>query len=170
MVTSLFKEKIQKIKMVATDIDGVWTDSKIYYSENGEKMKSFSTYDGYATQFLREQGLVVVIMTGEDSPIVSRRAEKLKLEHIFLGESEKLKRLNYLCTKLKIQLDEVAFIGDDLNDLEVLQAVGLSAMPPNSPILHIFTPDIITKRSGGDGAFREFSDIILRNRSTHSDE
>jgi YrbI family 3-deoxy-D-manno-octulosonate 8-phosphate phosphatase len=154
----------KKIKMVATDIDGVWTDAKMYYTQDGDHMKAFSTYDGFAVQLLKEQDIRVVIMTGENSPMVARRAEKLGIEHVYLAESEKLKRLNYLCTRYEIDLDEVAYIGDDLNDIEVLKAVGISGMPPNSPILDKVSPHIITKRAGGDGAFREFVDMILSHR------
>ncbi len=158
------QEKCKRIKLIATDIDGVWTDAKMYYSNDGERMKSFSTYDGMATYVLRKAGITVAILTGENSEIVLRRAEKLQIDEVFIGEKQKLKRLNYLCVKYEISLDEIAYIGDDINDLEVLEAVGLSAMPSSSPILDQFEPDYVTKRTGGDGAFREFADLILKNR------
>jgi 3-deoxy-D-glycero-D-galacto-nononate 9-phosphatase len=160
-----FIEFAPKIKLIATDIDGVWTDSKMYYTSDGELMKSFSTYDGMAIKILREHDILVAIMTGENTDIVKRRAEKLNIEHLFLGENEKLKRLNYLCQKLNIEFENVAYIGDDINDLEVLRVVGLSAMPSSSIILDQFEPDMVTKRVGGDGAFREFSDLILKYRT-----
>lgn len=159
-----FIEKAKKIKLVATDIDGVWTDAKMYYSPQGDYLKAFSTYDGMAVKLLREKQIPVVIMTGENSNIVIRRAEKLKIEHIFLGETEKLEKLKELSSQFNILLEEVAYIGDDINDLEVLRAVGLSAMPCSSPILNEFSPDLITERQGGDGAFREFADLILKYR------
>lgn len=159
-----FAIKARVIKLVATDIDGVWTDAKMYYSPQGDFLKAFSTYDGMAVKLLRDEQIPVAILTGENSDIVLQRAEKLRIEHIFLGETEKLKRLTELCTRLQIQLEEVAYIGDDINDLEVLQAVGLSAMPCSSPILDEFSPDLITGRCGGEGAFREFADSILKYR------
>ena len=157
-------EKARKIKLVGTDIDGVWTDSKMYVTPEGEWMKAFSTYDGMATAMLKNQGIIVAILTGENSDVVLSRAEKLKIDEVYVDEHEKLKRLTYLTKKYEISMDEVAFIGDDVNDLEVLNVVGLSAMAGNSPILDQFSPDYVTTRHGGNGAFREFADIILNAR------
>ena len=159
-MNSLFN-KAQNIKMVGTDIDGVWTDSKMYVTPDGEWMKAFSTYDGMATSMLQGKGIIVAILTGENSDVVLARAKKLKIEEVYVDEHEKLKRMNYLTKKYEISMDEVAFIGDDVNDLEVLAAVGLSAMAGNSPILNKFSPDYVTTRHGGNGAFREFADLIL---------
>jgi len=154
-------EKAKKIKLVGTDIDGVWTDSKMYVTPNGEWMKAFSTYDGMATAMLKEKGIIVAILTGENSDIAIARAEKLQIDEVYVDEHEKLKRLTYLTKKYDITMDEVAYIGDDVNDLEVLKAVGFSALAGNSPIQDQFTPDYVTTRHGGNGAFREFADIIL---------
>ncbi len=154
-------EKARKIKLIGTDIDGVWTDSKMYVTPDGEWMKAFSTYDGMATSMLKKKGIIVAILTGENSDIVIARAEKLNIDEVYVDEHEKLKRLTYLTKKYEISMDEVAFIGDDVNDLEVLKAVGFSALAGNSPIVDQFTPDYITTRHGGNGAFREFADIIL---------
>jgi len=154
----------KNIKLVGTDIDGVWTDARMYYSADGDIMKSFSTYDGMGVQLLREAGIPVVIMTGEDTEIVAMRAQKLGIDRVFQGENEKLKRLKEICSELDITLDQVAYIGDDVNDLDVLRAVGISAMPLNSPILDQFNPDHLTTRSGGDGAFRDFVDFILSQK------
>ena len=153
--------KAKKIKLVATDIDGVWTDARMYVTPEGEWMKAFSTYDGMATAMLKKGGIIVAILTGENSDIVTARAEKLNIDEVYVDEHEKLKRLTYLTKKYEISLDEVAYIGDDVNDLEVLKAVGFSALAGNSPIQDQFTPDYITTRHGGNGAFREFADIIL---------
>ena len=156
--------KANKIKLVATDIDGVWTDARMYFTPDGELMKSFSTYDGMAVAMLKKRGIIVAILTGENSDIVKARAEKLNVDEVYVNEHEKLKRLTYLSKKYKISMEEVAYIGDDVNDLEVLGAVGLSAMAGNSPILDQFSPDYITTRHGGNGAFREFADIILNTQ------
>ena len=153
--------KAKKIKLVATDIDGVWTDARMYVTPEGEWMKAFSTYDGMATAMLKKRGIIVAILTGENSDIVIARAEKLNIDEVYVDEHEKLKRLTYLTKKYEISLDEVAYIGDDVNDLEVLKAVGFSALAGNSPIQDQFIPDYITTRHGGNGAFREFADIIL---------
>ena len=157
-------EKARKIKMVGTDIDGVWTDSKMYVTPNGEWMKAFSTYDGMATSMLKKRGIIVAILTGENSDIVRFRAEKLQINEVYVDEHEKLKRLKYLSKKYDLSMEEIAFIGDDVNDLEVLNAVGLSGMAGNSPILNQFSPDYITIRHGGNGAFREFADLIMNSQ------
>ena len=158
------KEKARNIKLVGTDIDGVWTDSKMYVTPEGEWMKAFSTYDGMATAMLKEKGIIVAILTGENSDVVISRAEKLQIDEVYVDEHEKLKRLTYLTKKYDITMDEVAYIGDDMNDLEVLKVVGFSALAGNSPIQDQFTPDYITTRHGGNGAFREFADFILNNK------
>ena len=154
-------EKAKKIKLMGTDIDGVWTDSKMYVTPEGVWMKAFSTYDGMATAMLKEKGIIVAILTGENSDVVIARTEKLQIDEVYVDEHEKLKRLTYLTKKYDITMDEVAYIGDDVNDLEVLKVVGFSALAGNSPIQNQFTPDYVTTRHGGNGAFREFADIIL---------
>ncbi len=156
------KEKAKKIKLIGTDIDGVWTDGTMYYSPEGDFMKAFSTYDGMAVQIAKEHGFDILIMTGENSEMVKRRAEKLNIDKVYFGEKEKLKRLKYICSRFEYSLDEIAYIGDDINDLEVLNEVGLSGMPSSSPILNEFSPDIVTKKGGGEGAFREFVDHIIK--------
>ena len=152
------------IKLVATDIDGVWTDAKMHYTENGDLMKSFSTYDGMAVQLLREKNIETVIITSENSNIVLQRAKKLNIKNVTIGEKNKLERMKKICTDKNINLNEVAYIGDDINDIEVLKEVGFSALTSNSPIKKQIKVDYITKRKGGDGAFREFVDLILKEK------
>ena len=152
------------IKLVATDIDGVWTDAKMHYTENGDFMKSFSTYDGMAVQILRENNIETVIITSEKSEIVLQRAKKLKISNVTIGEKNKLERIKKICLEKEIDLSQVAYIGDDLNDVDVLKRVGFSALTNNSPIKDHIKVDYITKRNGGDGAFREFVDLILKDR------
>ena len=159
-MTVLLK-KAKNIKLVATDIDGVWTDARMYVTQEGDFMKAFSTYDGMADSMLKKKGIIVAILTSENTDIVLARTEKLKIDEVYIDEHEKLKRLIYLSKKYEISLDEIAYIGDDVNDLEALKAVGFSALSGNSPIQDQYTPDYITKRHGGQGAFREFADIIL---------
>jgi len=156
--------KAKKIKLIATDIDGVWTDAKMYYSKDGVFMKSFSTYDGMAASVLLKHNFIIVMITSEyeNIDILKSRAKKLKIEEVYYNEHDKLSRIKYLSQKYNISLDNISYIGDDLNDLEVLKIVGLSAMPPQSPIIDIFTPDIITENKGGEGAFRNLADIILK--------
>ena len=152
------------IKLVATDIDGVWTDAKMHYTEEGDYIKSFSTYDGMGVQLLRENNIDTAIITSEDSNIVLQRAKKLKIRDVAIGEKNKLERIKKICSDKKIDLSEVAYIGDDINDIEVLKAVGFSALASNSPIKEKIRVDYITTRKGGDGAFREFVDLILEEK------
>jgi YrbI family 3-deoxy-D-manno-octulosonate 8-phosphate phosphatase len=152
------------IKLVATDIDGVWTDARMHYTENGDFMKSFSTYDGMAVQLLREKNIETVIITSEDSNIVLQRAKKLNILNVYIGEKNKLDRIKKICLQKQIDLTDVAYIGDDLNDIDILNEVGFSALTHNSPIKEQIKVDYITKTSGGNGAFREFVDLILKDR------
>ena len=153
--------KAKQIKLIGTDIDGVWTDARMYYTPEGEWMKAFSTYDGMATAMLKDRGYILAILTSENSDIVLQRAKKLNIDEVYVNENEKLKRMEYLAKKYNITLNEVAYIGDDINDLPLLKSVGLSALSGNSPIINQFKPDYVTKRYGGDGAYREFIEIIL---------
>ena len=153
--------KAKKIKLIGTDIDGVWTDARMYYTAQGEWMKAFSTYDGMATAMLKNKGYILAILTSENSDIVVQRAKKLNIDEVYINEHEKLKRMIYLAKKYDITLEEIAYIGDDINDLDLLKSVGLSALSGNSPLVNKFKPDYITKRYGGDGAYREFIEIIL---------
>ncbi|MGM0444388.1 MAG: KdsC family phosphatase [Fibrobacterota bacterium] len=161
---SFFAERARGIRLMATDIDGVWTDGAMYYGEDGELQKRFSTYDGMAVRLLHEDAIETAVFTGEDSPAVHARMKKLGVRAYFPGETDKLSRIHEICRERGISVHQVAYIGDDLNDLELLPRVGLSAMPPNSPILDRFMPHYITRRPGGSGAFRDFAQMILAAR------
>lgn len=148
-------------KLVVTDIDGVWTDGGMYYTAAGDVMKRFCVKDGWGVIFLRKLGIPVAIMTGEDSPIVAQRAKKLKVAHCYLAVKDKLATARHLCEELSIGMDEVAFIGDDINDLCLLREVGTSAAPANASDFVKREVDFVTCREGGRGAFREFVERIL---------
>ena len=149
------------IKLILTDIDGVWTDGSMYYDQTGNEWKRFSTYDGAGVVKAHRNGIPVGIITGEDTKIVERRAEKLKVDYVFQGISDKLEVADNLCRSLGISLKEVAYMGDDLADIPLLKAVGYSAAPANAmpEVKEVVT--FITEKKGGDGAFREFVDKIL---------
>ena len=149
-------------KLVITDIDGVWTDGGMYYSAEGDVMKRFCVKDGWGVIFLKKAGIPLAIMTGEDSPLVQKRADKLKLNYCFLGVQDKVACAESLCAKLGISLHDVAFIGDDLNDLPLLRRVGFSASPCNTPDYVKREVDFVAKTHGGHGAFREFVEHLLR--------
>jgi 3-deoxy-D-manno-octulosonate 8-phosphate phosphatase (KDO 8-P phosphatase) len=150
-----------KIKLFITDIDGVWTDGGMYYDQHGNELKKFNTYDSAGVLFLQLLKIPVAIITGENSDIVRIRAEKLKIKFIYQGVTDKLELANKICSEIGIRLCEVAFIGDDLNDIKLLESVGLSAAPANAPK---YVKDVVNwnlKTNGGDGAFRAFVEKYL---------
>ncbi len=164
MISEELQAKAQNIKLVVTDIDGVWTDAKIYYTADGELMKAFSYYDGMGTALLTKANIRTAIITGEYSMPVAQRAKKLKIEDVFLGIDDKLEVFESLLEKYQLTPSEVAYIGDDLNDYTVMQVAGLTAAPSSTPAFHILKPDILLSRAGGDGAFREFADLIIASQ------
>jgi 3-deoxy-D-manno-octulosonate 8-phosphate phosphatase (KDO 8-P phosphatase) len=160
------QHKAQKIKLLITDCDGVLTDGGVYYSANGEELKKFNLRDGMGVERLRKIcGIDTGIMTGENSPIVARRAEKLQMKHLFLGIKDKKQCLTEILPSLNISPDEIAYIGDDMNDYEVIKMVGLSASPADGFGLIKETVDYICSQNGGDGAFREFAEWIIMLRA-----
>ena len=148
-------------KLVITDIDGVWTDGGMYYDQTGNEWKKFNTSDSAGVLFLNLLNIPFAIITGEDTEIVKRRAKKLKVKHLFMGVKDKVAVATKLCEELKITLDEVAYIGDDINDILLLEKVGISAAPANAPTYIKNKVDFVTETKGGEGAFREFVEIIL---------
>ncbi len=156
-------------KLVITDIDGVWTDGGMYYTADGDIMKRFSVKDGWGVAFLREKGIPIAIMTGENTPIVQKRADKLNIKLCYLGVKDKVAQASQLCKEMGISLKDVAFIGDDINDLPLLRLVGFSASPANTPDYIKKEVDYVTSMSGGYGAFREFIEKILADNNMLSD-
>lgn len=148
-------------KLVITDIDGVWTDGGMYYDQTGNEWKKFNTSDSAGVLFLRYLNIPVAIITGETTEIVARRAQKLQIELLFQGVKNKVEVAEDLCKKLNIELHEVAFMGDDLGDMLLLEKVGISGAPDNAATYVKKLASIVTNKKGGDGAFREFVEIIL---------
>lgn len=148
-------------KLVLTDIDGVWTDGGMYYDQTGNEWKKFNTSDSAGVLFCRHLGIPVGIITGEDTKIMERRAAKLRIEHLFQGIANKVECAQTLCDKLGISLREVAYIGDDITDLALLEKVGISGAPANASSYIQDKVTIVTRLRGGEGAFREFVETIL---------
>jgi 3-deoxy-D-glycero-D-galacto-nononate 9-phosphatase len=148
-------------KLVITDIDGVWTDGGMYYDQTGNEWKKFNTSDSAGVLFCRMLSIPVAIITGEDTPIVSRRANKLKIPYLYQGVSDKMAVAEKLCSELDITLADVAYIGDDIGDMTLLQCVGFSCAPSNAPQYVQSIVSHVTIKKGGDGAFREFVEHIL---------
>lgn len=151
-----------KIKLFVTDVDGVLTDGGMYYSEHGDELKKFNTKDGVAFRLMKENGIQTAIITGEDTEIVRRRAEKLKIDYLYQGIICKLDVLQRLCDELNITLPEVAYIGDDIGDADILRVVGYAACPSDACNQVKSIPGIhVMSTSGGDGCVREMFDTLI---------
>lgn len=156
------KIDFSKIKIFLSDVDGVMTDSGMYYTENGDEFKKFCTYDGMGMKLLQKSGFKVGMITSEDRDLNRRRAKKLDLDFDFHGVIDKLQIVKELCEREKITLNEVAYIGDDVNCFELLSNVGVAACPNNAVIKIKSIPNIIhLQKNGGEGVVREFVELIL---------
>ena len=163
------KGRVRKIKMLLTDCDGVLTDGGMYYSENGDELKKFNTRDGMGIAVLRKSGVKVGIITGEDTQIVVNRGNKMQVDYIFKRISDKLSVLKDIAVKEKISLDEIAYIGDDINDIECLRAVGVGFTVPAATQKVKDAANIILDINGGEGAVRVVADWILENNKVVTD-
>ena len=150
-----------KIKMLVMDVDGTLTDGKIYMGSDGEVFKAFDVKDGYAIAHLHEVGIIPVIITGRKSKIVENRAKELNIKEVYQGVSDKVEKLKVVAKDNRVLLEEVAYIGDDLNDLDCMGICGLSACPNDAIDEVIQNVNYICKHSGGNGAVREFIEYIL---------
>ena len=151
------------IKMLVMDVDGTLTDGKIYMSANGELMKAFNIKDGYAIARLRDYGIEPVIITGRSSDIVKQRCTELKIKELHQGIDNKSYMLRDICEKLHVELGQVAYIGDDLNDLPCMKICGYSACPSDAVVQVKDSVTYVCQAKGGDGAVREFIDHIISN-------
>lgn len=166
-ISNEIKAKAKKIKFVLTDSDGVLTDTGVYYTESGEAMKRFSIRDGMGVERLRKlAGIETGIITGENSESVKRRAEKLGIVDLYLYCKDKASELKEIIKTKNLKGDEIAFIGDDVNDLEIIAEVGLSACPNDAMDFVKETVDYICENKGGNGAFREFAELIISAKIT----
>jgi len=156
------KEKIKKIKLVLTDNDGVLTDTGVYFSAKGEEFKRFSIRDGMGVERLRKYaGIETIIITGEESGSVRTRAEKLKIKEYYLGVKKKAELLAEIMEKNNVMPEEVAFIGDDSNDFELMKLVGFKVTPADGMNFIKEICDYICENKAGFGAFRELAELIL---------
>ncbi|MBK7937153.1 MAG: HAD family hydrolase [Lewinellaceae bacterium] len=160
-------EKAAPIRLLLTDCDGVLTDAGVYYSEQGEALKRFSMRDGMGVERLRElAGVETGIVTGENSPIVMHRAAKLGITELHPGAKNKHQVLLKILENRQLTPEQVAFIGDDLNDEAILRSVGLSACPADAMEGILKISDYICLLRGGQGAFREFAELIIQAKTT----
>jgi YrbI family 3-deoxy-D-manno-octulosonate 8-phosphate phosphatase len=157
----ILKKKCIDVKVVITDVDGVLTDGGMFYSTNGEMLKKFNTRDGMGVEILRNNNIPVIIMTREKSKIVISRAKKLLISDVNVGIKKKETLLPKICKKYQINKENIAYIGDDINDLEILKQVGFSASPSDGITIIKKESDYICKAKGGEGVLREVADLII---------
>lgn len=155
-----------EIKMLVMDVDGTLTDGKIYMSANGELMKAFNIKDGYAIAHLREYGIEPCIITGRESEIVRQRCVELKIKELYQGVSNKLFKLKEVCSKKGIELSNVAYIGDDVNDLACIQQCGCTACPSDAVKAVKEKVNYVCAEKGGEGAVRDFCEYLIAQQST----
>lgn len=152
------------IKLFVMDVDGTLTDGHIYVGNNGEVMKAFNVKDGYAiVKIMPEHGIIPVIITGKTSEIVKNRAAELRIAEVHQNISDKLPLLKAIAEKYDVTAEEVAYIGDDVNDLECMQWCGLSACPADAVQEVLEQADYVCKAQGGRGAVREFIDWLTKH-------
>ena len=153
--------ELPEIKLFLTDCDGCLTDGGMYYSEHGDELKKFNTRDGMGFSLLRQKGILTGIITSESVELNRRRAEKLKLDYLEAGCRDKLAAIRRICAERGFELEQVCYIGDDINDLEAIRAVGLGCCPADARPEVLAAARYITRAKGGEGVIREVVDFIL---------
>lgn len=148
-------------KLILTDIDGVWTDGGMYYDQTGNEWKKFNTSDSAGVLFAHRLNIPVGIITGEETHIVARRSNKLRVDYLFQNMKDKLAVAQSLCEELHITLKDVAFIGDDLGDINLLKQVGFAGVPASAPDYVKVLGNVPLSKKGGEGVFREFVEKII---------
>lgn len=159
------KDKARKVKFLVMDVDGVLTDSGMYYSERGDELKKFNTRDGMGIEMWHKAGFKTAIITRERTDIVERRAAKLKITEVYQGMENKLRALEKLISEYNLNYEEIAYVGDDINDIPVLEKVGFSAAPRDAIEKVKKIVDYVTEKKGGEGVVREVIDFILDSKN-----
>lgn len=162
-------QKAQKIKLFVCDIDGVFSDGRIYLGNNGEELKAFHTKDGYGVKALGASGVDVAVITGRTSTIVQTRMSALNVKYIVQGEENKLPALKAMLAALKLTPEQVAYIGDDMPDFDCLNYVGFSIAVNDAHPAILKSCDYTTYTRGGFGAVRETCDLIMQSQNTLAD-
>ena len=157
---------MEDIKAVALDVDGVLTDSTFIWGTNGEEYKKFSFTDVMGISRASKAGIIFALISGEDNVLVDRFAEKMKIAHVYKGIKDKASALTSFAENNKLELGQICFMGDDINDLGALQLAGLSAAPSNAHESVKRIAKLITTKPGGNGAVRELLDVILAKKAS----
>ena len=155
------QDKLADLRLVAFDVDGVFTDGRIYFAADGTEMKAFHTQDGYGVRRLLNSGVAVAVISGRKSPAVEMRMAELGVAHVILGCKDKVAALDEIAASLGISTDACGFVGDDLPDLPLIEHVGFSAAVANAMPILKKRCDYVTTQSGGAGAVREICDLVV---------
>lgn len=155
-------EKAKNIRMLILDVDGVLTDGLLFYGSKGMELKAFHVQDGFGIRAAQRMGIVVAIITGRDSDIVAQRTQELGISEVYQGVTSKIEVYNKLLSRYSLKDENVAYIGDDVLDLPILIRVGLSLAPANAHPEVKARVDYVAERSGGQGAVREVTEILLK--------
>lgn len=150
------------IKLILLDVDGTLTDGGIYRSNSGEEFKKFNVKDGYTIVYSQKLGIDFGIITGKTSNLVEIRAKELKIKYLYQGISEKTLILEKILEETGLKKEEIAYMGDDLNDLKIIKSVGLSGAPSDAVGEILEITDFVSNKKGGEGAVREFVEFILK--------
>ncbi|WP_371379497.1 3-deoxy-manno-octulosonate-8-phosphatase KdsC [Thalassotalea aquiviva] len=156
--------KANQIKLLVCDIDGVFSDGRIYLGNDGEELKAFNTKDGFGIKALAQFGIEVAVITGRNSNIVTNRMQALNVKHIIQGQEDKLPALEFIRQNLELSPDQIAYIGDDVPDLACIEYVGLGVAVNDAHPLVVQAADYVTLLNGGFGAVRELCDLILQSQ------
>ncbi len=165
--TNELHQKINKIKLLALDVDGVLTDGKLYFSNDGSEMKAFNTLDGHGIKLLRKSGVEVAIITGRTSELVARRARDLGITQLVQGREDKLVALEELLRENAVDMEAIAFMGDDYPDLTVMRRVGLALTVAGALPIMAENAHWQSRHRGGEGAVREACDLIMQVQGTY---
>lgn len=158
----LWSKKLDKIKLLVLDVDGVMTDGGMYYTESGDQFKKYNTKDGMAIQHLVKSDFqVAIISSGFKAEMVKARAELLGIQRCYVGRDPKMQILEGYCKEMAISLENVALVGDDINDLEMIRKIGFSACPSDAVNAVKSKVDVVLSKKGGEGCVREFIDTYL---------
>ena len=169
-ISQELKNKLIKIKAIATDVDGVLTDAGLYIDENGrEPFVKFNIQDGYGTVIAKDCNLEIIVISGRKSLCTEARCKSLGIEHYHTGIRDKYSKLNEILTTLKLTSEQIAYIGDDIIDLKAMNSCGLKVAPQNARDIIKKNADYITVASGGDGVLREMIDLILSAQGVYED-
>lgn len=158
------RQRAQNIRLVAFDVDGVLTDGSLFYNEAGEQLKRFNALDGHGLKMLKQSGIKVVLITGRSGPIVTRRAADLGIALVYQDARDKAQLITTIANDTNLQLDQIAYIGDDIIDLQAMQKVGLAVSVPHAPAYIQQAAHWVTTVQGGYGAARELADVILASQ------